>query len=114
MRSDSGAVGGPGLGRGITYQVDAAIFYVLDLMSRVLTSAPDATDNRYIQIEPRHVEGEVVTRLDIFLGADNISLEAKTNPTDADVLDFLRTCGTQLSIRARADKLGCCMERLAL
>jgi len=114
MRSDSGATGGPGGGRGFAYEIDAAIYYALDLISRAVTlSMLTESSSRFIQIEPRHVEKGVVARLDIFVGSENVSIEAKAKPTDSDVTQFVQTARRALEqnanrrVRLFSGTIGC-------
>lgn len=83
----SGATGGAGTGRGVTYQIDYAVSQALNLIRDALSSPLNTPS---IIIEPRTISGVEITRWDIGLQPDNIHIEAKVNLTRDDVEDWLK------------------------
>ena len=83
---ESGATGGSAVGAGVTYQVNCAIFLALEKISEVLA---EPTEERHLTIEPRVISGGTVTRWDISVDCPEAVIEAKLNPTRADVLEWL-------------------------
>jgi tetratricopeptide (TPR) repeat protein len=56
---------------------------------------------RFIQVEPRHVEHDAVVRLDIFVVSEDLSVEVKAKPIDADVKHFVKVARLALEKNVR-------------
>lgn len=83
----SGAVGGSATGSGTNYHVRFAVFHVLDLIGRALT---EPRVGYAIHMERRtHASGEV-SRWDLGVEPGGVMMELKTNPTRADVLEWVQ------------------------
>src|SRR5687768_290156 len=85
-RGVPGASGGPGTGRGLNYQTRYAVMKSLDLISRSLV-VPHK--NWAIRIEPRAGSDSSATSWDVGFDPARELIEAKSNPTRPDVLDWL-------------------------
>lgn len=85
---DSGATGGAATGRGVDYQTDLAVYYCLDLISKLLAESPTA--RQWLQIEPRLLSPEAVTRWDFCITPANEHFEAKSNPKRKDIEEYIR------------------------
>ena len=91
----SGAVGGPGTGAGLNFQVDVAIFHALEAISRALA---DPLEDLQISMEPRVVTGDGnVTCWDVRVSHPEGVTEAKLKPKRADIMEWLERVeiGTQ-------------------
>ena len=83
----SGAVGGPGTGSGLSFQVDFAIRQALEAMSHALA---DPIEEFRISMEPRVVTGERdVTCWDVGLSHPERVTEVKLKPNRADIEEWL-------------------------
>src|SRR5690348_19107 len=89
-----GAVGGPGTGRGMNFQTDYVVLKARDLISRRLTSPQKY---RAIRIEPRVGRQGSATQWDLGIDPPGSLIEAKLNPTRADILDWLLRMSTAAS-----------------
>jgi tetratricopeptide (TPR) repeat protein len=87
-KATSGAVGGPSTGAGLNYQYNYAVLRLLELVVKYLTfPLRDAA----VGIEPRFVtEERQVTRWDLAFELDGDLVEAKLNPTNADLADWIK------------------------
>ena|SRR5579884_3567628 len=85
-RTSSGAVGGPATGAGLNYQVDFAIFQVLDRISRALV---DPLEDGEIAIEPRVIDSTGMTCWDVRVGPPELVTEAKLKPRREEILEWL-------------------------
>ena len=83
----SGAVGGPGTGSGLSFQVDFAIRQALEAISHALA---DPIEELRISMEPRVVTGERdVTCWDVGLSHPERVTEVKLKPNRADIEEWL-------------------------
>ena len=97
--TSSGAVGGPGTGSGLGFQVDFAVRHALEAISRAL--ADPIADFR-ISMEPRVVTGERdVTCWDVRLTHPERVTEVKLRPKRADIEEWLDR--VNLGVRQNAD-----------
>lgn len=82
----SGATGGPGTGAGLNYQINYAVLRLLKLFAEFFARP---LGNPSVQIEPRAINDLGVTRWD--LGFENLEelVEAKLNPTRADIAEWI-------------------------
>lgn len=85
-KSESGLTGGPSTIRGVTYQVDHAVFVSLEQISLALA---DPFTIRSISTEPRTIAPKVV-RWDIRIDPPETTFEAKFNPKREEVVDWLK------------------------
>ena len=91
----SGAVGGPGTGSGLNFQVDFAIRQALEAISQALA---DPIQDFQISMEPRVVTTNGnVTRWDVRLSHPERVTEVKLRPSRADIVEWLECVelGTQ-------------------
>ena len=85
--SRSGAVGGPGTGAGLNFQVDFAILQALEAISQALAGS---LEDLQISMEPRIVTGDGnVTCWDVRLSHPERVTEAKLKPTRDDIFEWL-------------------------
>jgi tetratricopeptide (TPR) repeat protein len=85
-RPASGLTGGPSTIRGVTYQVDHAVYLLLDQIS---LSLADPFTPRSITVEPRTIKPKVV-RWDISTYPPETTFEAKFNPKREELVDWLK------------------------
>jgi tetratricopeptide (TPR) repeat protein len=85
-RGVPGAVGGPSTGRGMNYQIDYAVLKAIDLIARYLCAPHKGWA---IRIEPRAGRHAAATQWDLGIDPPGSLVEAKLNPTRADILDWL-------------------------
>lgn len=88
-RAESGLTGGPSTIRGVTYQVDHAVYLLLDQIS---LSLADPFTSHSITVEPRTVKPKVV-RWDISTYPPETTFEAKFNPKREEIVDWLKLVG---------------------
>ena len=94
-RTSSGAVGGPGTGSGLGFQVDFAIRQALEAISQALA---DPIEDFRISMEPRVVTSEGnVTCWDVRLTHPERVTEVKLRPNRADIEEWLDrvNCGAR-------------------
>jgi tetratricopeptide (TPR) repeat protein len=94
-KSESGLIGGPSTIRGVTYQVDHAVYLLLDQISLALS---DPFTQRSIATEPRTIVPKII-RWDIRTDPPETTSEAKFNPKREELLDWLKLVG-QASVGA--------------
>ena len=83
----SGAVGGPGTGSGLSFQVDFAIRHALEAISQALA---DPIEDFLISMEPRVVTGErTATCWDVRLSHPDRVAEVKLKPNRTDIEEWL-------------------------
>ena len=83
----SGAVGGPGTGAGLNFQVDFAILHALEAISQALA---DPLEDLQISMEPRVVTGaENVTCWDVRLSHPERVAEVKLKAKRVDIVEWL-------------------------
>ena len=86
-RTPSGAVGGPGTGSGLNFQVDFAIRQALEAISQALA---DPIEDFQISMEPRVVTPDGhVTSWDVRLPHPERVTEVKLRPSRADIVEWL-------------------------
>ena len=85
--TQSGAVGGPGTGAGLNFQVDFAILQALEAISQALA---DPLEDLQISMEPRVVTGDGdVTCWDVRLSHPERVTEAKLKPKRVEIREWL-------------------------
>ena len=85
--TQSGAVGGPGTGAGLNFQVDFAILQALEAISQELA---DPLEDLQISMEPRVVTGDGnVTCWDVRLSHPERVTEAKLKPKHVEIREWL-------------------------
>ena len=85
--SRSGAVGGPGTGAGLNFQVDFAILQALEEISQTLAGS---LEDLRVSMEPRIVTGDGnVTCWDVRLSHPERVTEAKLKPTRGDIFEWI-------------------------
>lgn len=85
-QSHSGAVGGPGTGAGLNYQVDFAVFRALEKISHALVNPLEQGE---ISMEPRFVTGRAVTCWDVGTSPPDTVTEAKLKPKRDEIVEWL-------------------------
>lgn len=86
-RTRSGAVGGPGTGGGLNFQVDFGVLQALEAVSRALVNPLEQPE---IAMEPRIVSGPTdVTCWDVRISHPDRVTEAKLKPKRAEILEWL-------------------------
>lgn len=85
-KSESGLTGGPSTIRGVTYQVDHAVYLLLEQIWQVLA---DPFTPRFITTEPRIVAPKVM-RWDIRTDPPETTVEAKFNPQREELVQWLK------------------------
>ena len=95
----SGAVGGPGTGSGLSFQVDFATRQALEAISQALA---DPIEDFRISMEPRVVTGKsTVTCWDVRLSHPERVTEVKLRPNRADIEEWLDR--VDLGVRQKRD-----------
>src|SRR5262245_55766967 len=89
----SGAVGGPGTGAGLNFQVDFAVLQALESVSQALVNP---LEQREISMEPRLIVGKSVTSWDVRITPPDIVTEAKLRPKREEILEWLDRVETGL------------------
>jgi tetratricopeptide (TPR) repeat protein len=85
-QTQSGAVGGPGTGAGLNFQVDFAVLQCLEKISQALVNPLDQSE---ISMEPRLVSGKSVTCWDVRTIPPDTATEAKLRPKRDEILEWL-------------------------
>lgn len=89
--SVSGAVGGPGTGHGMNYQIDFALQQTLDYMSRTLCAPHHIWE---VTLEPRVSASGQLTSWDVGFEPDNKLFEVKLKPKGEDVQEWVERVAT--------------------
>ncbi len=84
---DAGATGGPATGRGTNYQLNYAVIQALEMIHRVLNTAP--LERGTVILEPRNTERGQISRWDIQIDPPDTVIEAKVTPTRKDILEWV-------------------------
>src|SRR6266705_3101262 len=83
---ESGLTGGPSNIRGVTYQIDQAVYILLDQISLALA---DPFTPRSITTEARTIESNIL-RWDIRIEPPDTTFEAKFNPRREELIEWLK------------------------
>lgn len=102
--TSSGAVGGPSTGAGLNYQIDYAVFRLLQLFPQVL-SFPVL--NHSVRIEPRVPLKDADIRWDLGFDEPKELAEAKLNPTKEDFTEWIHRSASQAVLDTAKFSLVC-------
>lgn len=86
VKSAKTVAGGPATYTGTNYQTDCAVRFALELIERTFA---EAATNLEISLEPRLISAGTVTAWDIRVRQPSRCIEAKSNVTGSDVLDWI-------------------------
>src|SRR5207247_1120795 len=85
-KTQSGAVGGPGTGGGLNFQVDFGVLHALEAISFALVNSLEQPE---VAMEPRIVSGEThVTCWDVRTSYPNKVTEAKLKPKREEIPEW--------------------------